>query len=62
MWPPEMKKPPNGGDYVFCEAFETRGFERVVSRGSVEKSLLLLFQPLFPGGDCAFEESDQGFM
>jgi len=57
-----MKKPPNGGDYVFCEAFETRGFERVVSRGSVEKSLLLLFQPLFPGGDCAFEESDQGFM
>ena len=34
-----MKKPPNGGDCVFCEALETRGLVRVVSRGSVEEKV-----------------------
>lgn len=54
-----MKKPPNGGDCVFCEALETRGMRVSFRVAVLKKKLVLLLEPALPGGDCALKQPDQ---
>lgn len=57
-----MKKPPNGGDCVFCEAVETGGLRVLLRVAVLVKRLGLLLDPLLPCGNRTLEESDQGFV